>query len=134
MTPILLFIDQPQPGYAWYDDPRTARELMYLVNTHQIFVGLDRPGLNAGERHQNAFTVPEQGIVTVAFSGHYVDLSDVMYQALFRLYDGMTTEQAAEQMGYQMETFEDMLELMYERFGVQNTTEMLDAAESYGVI
>ena len=134
MTRILLFIDQPEPGCAWYEDPRSSRELMYLVNTGQLCIGGELPELDARERPQNAFSMPDQDMVSVAFSPHYVDLTAEMYQLLFRLLDGQTAAQAAAQMGHDDAWVAHLLAVMYQRFGVHSTPDMLIAAETVGMI
>lgn len=134
MTRVLLFIDRPAPGHAWYTTALSERDVLFLVNTRKLIYGVEYPDLKAVEREQNAFIVRPYDVVTVSFRAPLVDLRADMYPLLFLLADGKTGPELARALGKSEDDARRLEAQMLACFGVSTREEMIGHAFGSGLI
>ncbi len=134
MTRIILVLDtQPQATYIT-DDPRPVRELIKLINTGRLVVGLGEINLGGGPVQQYAVGVPSQNTVTVTRAPLPVRLSRRHYDVLHALADGKTSDQIALRYGLRRRTVYLYVYELKQRFGVQTREELLVRAAEMGLL
>lgn len=131
MAKILFYTDLPNLSYAWYTDPRPSREVMYLVNTGRLRMGIDLPIDH--HRTQTAMSIPELDLVTVCLTPPYVELTETMYCVVFGMLDGMPEEQMAQSLGITLKSLRDLQTDICQRFLVSDIHEIPAAAHLYGI-
>jgi DNA-binding CsgD family transcriptional regulator len=134
MTRIILVIDtQPQATYIT-DDPRPVRELIKLINTGRMVVGLGEINLGGGPVQQYAMAMPSQNTITVMKAPVPVRLSRRLYDVLHSLADGKTGDQIALKYGLGPRTVSLYTYELKKRFGVQTREELLVRAAEMGLL
>lgn len=131
-TMILLIIDPDEPRLAMIEDPRPIDELIKLINTGQLVVGADQPGV-AGRR-QWAFRLDPAKMISVALEPPPVELSPRLYDVLFGLAQGLFAEQIAAQLGISRRRVYECFHLLKERFQVSNNLQLLVKAIDCGYL
>lgn len=131
MAKILFYPNDPLPSYVWYDDPRPAREVMYLVNTGRLRMGIDLPIDH--RQPQTAMSLPEHDMVTVCNIPQYIELTDAMYCVVFGMLDGLPEEQIAQSLGITPKSLRALQLEICQRFRVKEVFDIPAAAHLYGI-
>ena len=134
MTRIILVLDtQPQATYIT-DDPRPVRELIKLINTGKMVVGLGEINLGGGPVQQYAYAMPSQNTVNVIKALPPVHLSPRLYDVLHGMAEGKTCEQIALKLGITHRTVTLYAYEIRQRFGVETREEVLVRAAEMGLL
>lgn len=132
MTRIILVIDtQPQATYIT-DDPRPVRELIKLINTGHLVIGLGDINLG-GPAQQYAMAMPSQNTITVMRAPAPVRISPRHYDVLYGLADGKTCDQIAMKYHLHRRTVFKYVSELKQRFDVQTRDELLICAAGMGL-
>ena len=134
MTRIILVIDtNPQATYI-IDDPRPVRELVKLINTGHMVVGLGEINLGGGPAQQYAMATPSQNTITVVKAAVPVHLSPRHYDVLHDLADGKTCDQIALKHKLRRRTVFNYMYELKERLDVRTREELLVRAAELGLL
>jgi DNA-binding CsgD family transcriptional regulator len=134
MTRLILVIDAPSQATYITDDPRPVRELLILINTGKLVVGMGDINLGGGPIQQFARGVPSQNTITVVKALPPVRLSRRHYDVLHSLADGKTVDQIALRYGLRRRTVYVYIHQLKQRFGVQTREEVLVRAAEMGLL
>ncbi len=133
MTRIVLIIDSNPSATYISDDPRPVRELITLINTGQMVVGLGDINLG-GPPQQYASALPSQNTITVITAPPPIHLSPRHFKILHALADGKTLADIALSTNLSSRTVHQYLVELKQRFNVNTREELLVRATELGWI
>ncbi len=133
MTRIVLIIDSNPSATYISDDPRPVRELITLINTGQMVVGLGDINLG-GPPQQYATALPSQNTITVVTAPPPVQLSPHHFKVLHGMADGKTVAEMARAFNISTRTVQQYIYEVKERFGADSREELLVRATELGWI
>jgi DNA-binding CsgD family transcriptional regulator len=111
-----------------------VRELIKLINTGQLIVGLGEINLGGGPAQQVAMAMPSQNAVTVTKALLPIHLTPRHYDVLHSLADGKTCERIARKYHLTVRTVYQYIYEIKQRFGVKSREEALVRAAELGLL
>jgi DNA-binding CsgD family transcriptional regulator len=133
MSRIVLIIDIDNQLTFCIDDPRPQRELVKLINSGRLRVGMEALELQKKTR-QWAISLPYPPVILVVMQDPPVRLSARHYDVLFGLADGMRGAQIADTLGISRRTVYEYFSNLKSRFEVVTLKEVLARAAEIGLV
>lgn len=134
MTRIILALDNQAQSTFITNDPRPVRELIKLINSGKMVVGLGEINLGGGPLQQYAVGIPSQNTITVMQADPPVHLSPRQYDILYSLAEGKSTSEIGLRYNLTQRTVYRYVQELKERFGVHTREEILMRAVEMGLL
>jgi DNA-binding NarL/FixJ family response regulator len=133
MTRLILVIDTFPQGLFITDDPRPMHELVKVINTGNMIVGLGEVNLG-GPALQRAIALPSKTTVAVLTAPPPTLLTAQNYDTIYSLAQGLTLEQMALHANLSRRTVCKNLANLKERLHVSSREEILLRAVEMGIL
>jgi len=115
-----------------FEDPRTDRDLIKLINTGEFQFRL--PNISTYSLRQWAQSHTRSDAVTVMLGDPPVELTPRLYDVMYCMADGLNVGQIAHRLDISCRTVYGEVALLKERFGVMSKAEVILHAAERGLL